>query len=283
MVKPAARRMIVNYFKESYQMSERQACRLISLSLNSSRYQAKSKASDELAKLQLVSLAKTNIRYGYRRLRVCLASVGFIMNHKKVYRLYKEADLVLSRKKSKKLKQQRKVPMKAANYFNECWSIDFISDKLTDYRKLRCLNVIDNYSRFSISLEVANSMPTIKVIAILKKAISKYGKPESLILDNGPEFTSKLFQAWAASIQMNLHFIDPGKPTQNAYVESFNGKFRDECLNQYWFSSIKEAQIIITNWQNHYNNKRPHSSLGYLPPKEFIKKNSCNNSSLRIA
>jgi putative transposase len=154
------------------------------------------------------------------------------MNHKKVYRLYKVANLALSRKKSKKLKKQLRVPMAIANCFNEQWSMDFISGRLTDNRRLRCLNIVDRYSRFNLAIEVATSLPAIQVIAILNKAIIKHGKPKILVTDNGPEFRSKLFQAWALKEGIILHYIDPGKPIQNAYIESFNGRFRDECLDR---------------------------------------------------
>jgi len=196
------------------------------------------------------------------------------VNHKKIYRLYKEAKLVLKITPSKKLKKEKRLSMLMSSEFNECWSMDFVSDKLTDNRKIRCLNVIDNYSRYNITIEVVSSLRAAAVIVTLNRAIAKYGKPKTIIVDNGPEFRSKLLQSWAKDQQIRLHFIAPGKPTQNAYIESFNGKFRDECLNQHWFSTINEAKMIINNWRENYNVERPHSSLGYLPPRAFMRNNN---------
>lgn len=152
--------------------------------------------------------------------------------------------------------------------------------------------MVDNYSRFSIAIEAAISLPTVKVISILQKAIVKYGKPKTIIVDNGPEFRSSMFQAWAIAEQIVVRFIDPGKPMQNAFIESFNGRFRDECLNQYWFSSLKEASREIAYWRESYNQIRPHSSLGYLPPVEFMQNkqlqtevltiNNCNHKALTV-
>ncbi len=292
MVEPTARRMVADYFISSYQMSERRACRLISLSLSSKRYKARHKLKDETTKLLLMELARAYLRYGYRRLGACLIKKGYEMNHKKVYRLYKEAGLALSRKRSKKLKRQLREPLDSAKAFNDSWSIDFISDSFTDNRKFRCLNVVDDYSRFSIVQEAAISLPSIRVISILKDAIIRFGKPKTIIVDNGPEFRSKEFQAWALREQITIRFIDPGKPMQNAFIESFNGRFRDECLSQHWFSSMQEAKKVIEAWREDYNHSRPHSSLGYLSPSEFIRKErlqnkeiatTCNHKTLAVA
>lgn len=170
---------------------------------------------------------------------------------------------------------QRKQEMPKVQSFNDQWSLDFVSDKLTDGRSVRFINIIDNYSRYNIEISAAVSLPSAKVIRIISTAIIKFGKPKSLLLDNEPEFRSKLFQQWAAKEGIQLCYIAPGKPTQNAYIESFNGKFRDECLDQHWLSSISEAKDVVEKWRKHYNEDRPHSSLGYLPPSEYMTKQVC--------
>jgi len=258
-------------------MNERQACRLLNLAMSSKRYCAKAKVADQDIKKQLINLAQTHIRYGYRRLTACLNHRGLHINHKKVYRLYKEANLKYAHKKRYKIKYVKTPEVNSVATINEVWSMDFVSDTLTDKRKFRCLNIIDHYSRFNIAIEVAASLPSLRVTNVLNQSILKYGKPQLIIIDNGPEFRSKVFCKWANQQQITLKFIAPGKPTQNAYVESFNGKFRDECLNQHWFSSLYEAKIIIARWRENYNNFRPHSSLRYLSPAAFIVKNSTIN------
>lgn len=272
MVRPAAKREVVAYFREAHKLSERRACQLIGQGLTTQRYNNVIQRDDELLKHLLDFFSRTHNRYGYRRLHICLKNAGHKINHKKVYRLYKELDLKLTKKKSKKIKMQRKQEMPKIKSFNDQWSLDFVSDKLTDGRSIRFINIIDNYSRYNVDINAAVSLPSAKVIRIISNAIAKYGKPKSLLLDNGPEFRSKLFHKWATEEDIKLCYIAPGKPTQNAYIESFNGKFRDECLDQHWFSSISEAKDVVEKWRKHYNEDRPHSSLGYLPPREYMAK-----------
>ena len=276
MVTPTAKRLIADYFMQTYKMKERKACRLINVAVSSKRYRARGKACDQLIKKQLISLAATHIRYGYRRLTACLHQTGAQVNHKKVYRLYKEAHLKYAQKKRQKIKYVQCSKISLATKMNEVWGLDFVSDTLTDKRTFRCFNVIDICSRFSIAIEPGVSLPSLAIINILDQAIHQYGKPQSLIVDNGPEFRSQIFRDWAQKHQIRLHFIEPGKPTQNAYIESFNGKFRDECLNQHWFSSMQEAKSVIAQWREHYNHSRPHSALKYLPPIAFINQNQKN-------
>lgn len=261
---------MVHHLISSYDMKERKACRLMNLAISSKRYCRKARSSDDNVKEQLIALAHKHIRYGYRRLNACLKQVGFKINHKKTYRLYKEADLKYARQKSRKMKHIKMPPLNVAIGLNQTWSMDFVSDSLTDRRTIRCLNIVDNYSRFNVAIEVAFSLSALQVIHVLDQAMSRYGPPKSIIVDNGPEFRSKALCEWACQHSIILRFIDPGKPTQNAYIESFNGKFRDECLNQYWFSSCQEAKTVIAKWRDDYNNHRPHSSLKYLSPQAFI-------------
>lgn len=269
---PTARREVAVYISNCYRLSEHRACKIVNLSLSTKRYSPRHKDDQQLCE-QMLAHASANSRYGYRRLHACLTRDGISVNHKKVYRLYKVLGLSLLRKVSKKLKIQPRQSRQATpniNSLHNCWSMDFMNDKLTDGRVLRYLNIVDNYSRCCIAIAVATSIKANQVITILENAIAGSAKPKIIILDNGPEFTSKLFQAWALAEQITLQFISPGKPNQNAYIESFNGKFRDECLNQHWFSSQAEAKQIIAAWQQHYNDLRPHSSLGYLSPNQFI-------------
>jgi len=291
VVKPAAKRLIANYFMDTYKMKERQACRLINLALSSKRYdhKAETKADNQNIKQQLITLAQKHVRYGYRRLNACLNNAGLSINHKKTYRLYKEANLKYAQKKYQKVKYVKSSSLPKATMVNQIWSMDFISDKLTDKRKFRCLNIIDTYSRFNMAIEAASSLPALRVITILEQAIEQYGSPQSITIDNGPEFRSKAFCKWAERRHIKLNFIDPGKPTQNAYVESFNGKFRDECLNQHWFSSMQEAIAVIKEWRENYNNFRPDSSLKYSSPSAFVAKNmiipantACQNQELNL-
>lgn len=278
MVGPAQKRVIVNYFKDHHNLSERKSCDLSNLSIRSFKYVAKKIATDDVIKTQLVTLSNKNKSYGYRRLGICLLRAGHQLNHKRVYRLYKELDLKLAKKKGKKLKMQHRDNINQVNSFNDQWSLDFVSDRLTDGRTIRFLNIIDSYSRFNTGIEVGCSLPSSKVIEILTTAINKYGKPRSICLDNGPEFRSKQFQKWANQQEIKLNYIEPGKPTQNAYIESFNGKFRSEFLDQHWFSSLAEVKNLTRRWRKNYNEERPHSSLGYLTPREFVNAKGLMNS-----
>lgn len=275
MVRPAAKRKVVKYFREKHKLSERRSCKLINQGLTTQRYKNVNQSDDETLKGLLDSFSNKHKRYGYRRLHICLKNAGHKINHKKVYRLYKELDLKLTKKKGKKIKMQRKQEMPKVLSFNDQWSLDFVSDKLTDGRSIRFINIIDNYSRYNIDITASISLPSAKVIRIISNAIAKFGKPKSLLLDNGPEFRSKLFQRWAAKEDIRLCYIAPGKPTQNAYIESFNGKFRDECLDQHWLSNMSEAIDIVEKWRKHYNEERPHSSLEYLSPREYMVKQLC--------
>lgn len=281
MVGLAQKREVVNYFKDHHNLSERKSCDLSNLSISSFKYVATTRATDDELKAQLLTLSNKNQSYGYRRLSVCLTRAGHKLNHKRVYRLYTELELKLTKKKGKKLKMHNRANINQVTAINDQWSIDFVSDRLTDGRSIRFLNIIDNHSRLSTGITVATSLPSSIVIEILTSSIKKYGKPKSLCLDNGPEFRSKEFQKWAKELEINLNYIMPGKPTQNAYIESFNGKFRCEFLDQHWFSTIAEVKKETNKWRKNYNEDRPHSSLRYLTPKEFIMAqglNKCANN-----
>jgi len=154
---------------------------------------------------------------------------------------------------------------------NQRWSMDFVQDSLADGRRIRVLTLVDNYSRECLALEVGTSLPGARVVRVLEQVSRIRGKPKTIVVDNGPEFAGKALDAWAYGKGVGLHFIAPGKPVQNAYIESFNGKFRDECLNEHWFSSIDEAEAVAEAWRQDYNTVRPHSSLGYLTPDQAVR------------
>ena len=196
---------------------------------------------------------------------------GKLVNHKRIYRLYRELNLAVRKRGRRKYFWGRKTPKELPIAPNTRWSMDFTSDGLSDGGKFRTLNIIDDCTRECVEIEVARSLPSATVIAILNRLSWTRGLPKEIVVDNGPEFTSKKMTKWACNNGVNLHFIEPGKPIQNALVESFNGRFRDECLNAYWFTTLSDAKEIISDWKRDYNENRPHSSLNNMTPKQFRK------------
>lgn len=191
------------------------------------------------------------------------------MNHKKVERLYREEGLQLHKRRKKKTSKWRGAAPASPTKVNERWSMDFVHDRLVNGRKIRTLNVVDMFTRECLWIEVGSAMSGERVTNVLDFLVHLRGKPHSITTDNGSEFTGKALDKWAYDHKVYLHFIDPGKPVQNAYVESFNGKFRNECLNDHWFNTLSEARELIHAWREDYNTVRPHSSLGYKTPAEF--------------
>jgi putative transposase len=210
-------------------------------------------------------------RFGYPRINDILNRTR-VINHKKTYRLYTELGLKYRRKTSKKRYCGEKVPLIIPGMVNERWSMDFVSDVLSDGRKFRVFNLIDDCSRESIVQHVDLSISGVRLVRIFEEMKQRRNLPKQIVCDNGTEFTSNVFRSWAMDNHVEIHFIDKGKPTQNAFVESFNGKFRDECLNEERFQSISHARSIIETWRVDYNTERPHSGLNGLSPKEFIEK-----------
>ncbi len=193
-----------------------------------------------------------------------------VQNHKRTERVYyKVLKLSLKRRSRKKFKSAPRIPLPAPTAANQCWSMDFVHDALYNGRKLKSLNIVDDYTRECVAIETDSSLGGKRVVRVLERLKEIKGLPMAIRSDNGPEFTSKAVDEWAFKNGVKLDFIDPGKPTQNAYVESFNGKFRNECLNEHWFMNLKDAQEIIENWRNEYNSFRPHSSLNDLTPLAF--------------
>jgi putative transposase len=217
----------------------------------------------------LESLAAARPRFGYRRLHVLLRRGGETVNHKRVYRVYRDAGLAVRRKGRKRVAQANRQPRVAARTANEQWSMDFMSDSLADGRCFRVLNVVDDATRQALATEVDCSLPGARVARVLERLVSERGRPRRIVVDNGPEFTSRALDLWAYEAGVEFVFIRPGKPIENCFVESFNGKMRDECLNAHWFTSLAEARRVIELWRLDYNHVRPHSSLGGLTPVEF--------------
>lgn len=215
-------------------------------------------------------IAYSRVHYGYRRIHVALQREGWEINHKRVYRLYCEETLQMRKKKPKRRVQAKTredvIEIKGKN---DCWSMDFVADQLFTGEKLRTLTILDIFTRQSPQIGVGFCYKSIDVVESLEKAVELYGKPKAIRLDNGPEFVAKALDLWAYSNGVVLDFSRPGKPTDNAYIESFNSRFRQECLNQHWFLSLEDAKLKIEAWRREYNSQRPHSALGNLTPEEF--------------
>lgn len=216
-------------------------------------------------------LANKYKRYGSPRLHVLLKREGLVINHKRTERIYREEGLSLQKRIKRKRFASVRVHMPPATKSNEVWSMDFLSDSQADGRRFRILTIMDDFTRVSPGILAHTSIPAKKVTEFIDHISYIYGYPERFRVDNGPEFTSKTFQQWAANRNIQIKCTRPGKPTDNAFIESFNGKFRDECLNEHWFLNLKDAQKKIGTWRNAYNEERPHSSLNDLTPYEFLK------------
>ena len=220
---------------------------------------------------RLKILAERYPRYGYLTLHEMLKQEGRVINRKRIYRIYREEGLQVRTKRRKKITRPR-VPMPVPTQANERWSADFMSDQLANGRRFRILNLIDDFSRQHVDQIVDTSISGARLARYLDELGTTRSLPRTLVLDNGPQFTSKAMFFWAKRTGVRLHFIQPGKPTQNAFVESFNGKFREYCLDLHWFGSLTEARDIIERWRTHYNQIRPHRSLGNMPPSMFARK-----------
>jgi putative transposase len=252
--------------REEYAFSERRACGLLDVSVSSYRYQPK--RSDEPLRTRLVELAREKPRFGYRRLHVLLRRSGETVNHKKLYRVYRAAGLSLRRKKRKHCVRTGQ-PLQVRTAPNQEWALDFAHDAVACGRAIRVLSVVDAYTRECLALEVDTSFASRRVTRVLDQIIIECGLPEAIRCDNGPELTSRHFLAWCIERKIELLHIQPGKPTQNARVESFHGRLREECLAVSWFENLFDARRKIAAWRKEYNEERPHSSLGYRTPTEF--------------
>ena len=255
-----------DWLRTKYAASQRRVCGLMGIAVASYRY--RTRRSDEPLRAQLVELAREKPRLGYRRLHVLRGRSGEQVNHKRVHRVYREAGLMLRRKKRKHCVREGK-PLVARTSANQEWALDFLHDAVECGRAIRVLSVVDAYTRECLALEVDTSFASRRVTRVLEAIIAQRGMVGTIRCDHGPELTSRHFLAWCVERQIELVHIQPGKPTQNARVESFHGRLREECLAVSWFQNLFDARRKIAAWQIEYNQERPHSSLGYRTPKEF--------------
>ena len=266
---PGRRREIVAHVQASHGISERRSCLALGVDRSSVRY-VSHKPDQAPLRLRIRDLAAARVRYGYFRIYILLRREGWLVNHKRVYRLYREDGLSLRlRRPRRNVSAANRERQPAASAPNEMWSMDFVSDALFDGRRLRALTVIDAFTREALAIDVDQGIKGEQVVTAMARIASVRGAPKTIRVDNGPEFISKALDRWAYENGVTLDFSRPGKPTDNAFVESFNGRLRDECLNSHWFLSLADARIKIEAWRRDYNESRPHTALGWLTPAEY--------------
>jgi len=266
-VTTAARRVVVAEWRAAAGLSERRACRFLGVGRSSQRYQARRRQPAGLRE-RLTELAAARPRWGYRRLWVLLRREGYAVNWKRVYRLYRAAGLAVKRRRRKRVAVARR-PLPPATRPNERWSMDFVHDRLINGRWFRSLTIVDDFTRECLAIEVDTSLSGARVVEVLTQLAQGRPLARTIVVDNGPEFAGRVLDAWAYRRGITLAFIQPGKPTQNAFIESFNSRLRDECLNAHWFVTVTEAQLTIEHWRDDYNTQHPHGSLGRRTPSEF--------------
>jgi putative transposase len=259
----------VQWVRERYGVSERRACRLVGIGRSTVRYRSRPHHEEESLRRRLRELAAARPRFGYRRLHVLLRREGVIVNHKRVERLYREEGLAVRRRTRKRVARDGRGRAALPERPNQQWGIDFVSDALAWGRRIRLFTVVDVFTREVLAIEVDTSLPGGRVVRVLERLAAERGAPDEIVLDNGPELAGKAVDQWAYGREVGLRFIEPGKPVQNAFVESFQGRLRDECLDRHWFVGLGDARHIIEAWRQDYNRARPHSALGYRPPAEF--------------
>lgn len=246
-------------------MSERKAFKIMQLNRSSGRYKSIRSGDGEIAE-RIKTLAFERKRFGYRRIYFLLRREGFFVNRKKIYRIYRTAGLSVPKRKSRKKALGTRMERQIVSRPNERWALDFVCDQLADGRRIKLMTVVDEYTRESLRVTVARSIKGSDVVKELEQIIAERGNPQEIQSDNGTEFTSNAVQQWAYKNDIEWKFIEPGKPVQNSYIESFNGRIRDECLNEHWFETPHEAKNLIKMWRRDYNEYRPHSSLRGMAP-----------------
>ena len=256
---------------DSHQVSQRRACDILQVDRSSVRYQAK-RGNDAELRDAIKRVARERRRFGYRRINVMLQREGIHMNHKKLRRIYVEEKLQVRRRGGRKRALGTRRPMGMPDGPNQRWSLDFVSDAFTDGRRFRILTVVDDFTKENVALVPDTSISGLRVTRELDQAIAERGQPKTIVSDNGTEFNSMAILKWVQDNGIDWHYIQPGKPTQNAFIESFNGRLRDECLNETLFSSLTDAREELEKWRDDYNYHRPHSSIGNLTPSEFVEK-----------
>ena len=283
MVTPAAEREAVALLRNDHEMSERRACQLLKCCRMTMRY-ASVRPNDTVLRERIKAIALERRRFGYRRIHVLLRREGVSVNHKRLFRLYREEKLSVRKRSGRKRALGTRAPMLVPLLPNQRWSLDFVSDQFTDCRRFRVLTVIDDCTRECIALVADTSLSGKRVARELHQIIAQRGSPKMIVSDNGTEFTSNAILNWADEAKVDWHYIAPGKPQQNGFIrrpaavclqtargESFNGKLRDEKLNDTLFSTLHQARVELATWRNDYNHHRPHSGLGWLTPSEFAK------------
>ncbi|MGE0388202.1 MAG: IS3 family transposase [Gammaproteobacteria bacterium] len=268
MVSVQARRQQVGYARQRG-LSERRACTLLNVARSALHYRSRLSERDAPILSAMKDLSAQYPRYGYRRIQVFLERDGFAMSTDKAHRLWKLSGLQVPRKRPRRRPSGTRLRPQAPTMVNQVWAYDFVYDACANGQQLKCLTVVDEYTRESLAIDVSGSIRSGRVIDVLARLISERGQPAVLRSDNGPEFVSKAILRWAVKNQLETALIDPGKPWQNGTNESFNGKFRDECLAMEWFRNRREAKVVIETWRRHYNEIRPHSSLGQQTPAAF--------------
>lgn len=277
MVTPAAAREAAAYLQAAYEMSERRASRLVGQDRSSLRYRSR-RPDDAPLRERLKALAAERRRFGYRRLHVLIRREGLLVNRKKVQRLYREEKLTVRRRGGRKRALGTRRPMEAPLFANQRWSLDFVSDQMTDGRRFRILEVFDDCTRECLALVADTSISGRRVARELDAIVAWRGKPAKIVSDNGTELTSNAILEWADSRGVEWHYIAPGKPQQNGFSESFNGRLRDELLNETLFHSLGHARTVLAAWRRDFNEVRPHSSIGYMTPSEYAGALSGNNA-----
>lgn len=269
-LRPAAGRELVSQIRQGYELSENRACGLIGITRWINRYQSRRDPQAEL-RMRIRELAGSRIRYGYRRIAVLLRRQGWKVNTKRVYRLYRQEGLQVRTAKRGKRAAHTRVPLPEAGRPNQRCSMDFVSDRLADGRWFRILTVIDQYTRECLCAYADRSQTGEKAVQHMKRLVNLRGAPESITTDNGSEFAGQAMDVWAHQAGVQLDFIRPGRPVQNGYIESFNGRLRDECLNGEVFFNLADAREKLERWRRDYNQKRPHSALADRTPEEFVR------------
>jgi putative transposase len=254
----------------SYEVSQRRACRTIGADRTSMRYRS-IRPDDAVLRGRLRELASQRRRFGYRRLLIMLRREGTHVNHKKLRRLYREERLQVRRRGGRKRALGTRAPMGIPQGPNQRWSLDFVSDQLGDSRRFRILAVVDDFTRECLALVADTSLSGLRVTRELDRIIAGRGRPAMCVSDNGTELTSMAILRWTQETRIEWHYIAPGKPTQNAFIESFNGRLRDELLNETIFASLADARLALADWMDDYNTVRPHSAIGNMPPTVYAK------------
>ena len=268
MVTPAAQRQAVAHVCGQHDVSERRACQILDMDRSTMRYRSL-RASDAAHRLRIRELAAARRRFGYRRLHFLLKREGIQMNLKRFRRLYREEGLAVRKRGGRKRALGMRAPIALPSGPNQRWSLDFVSDSFTDSRRFRALAVVDDCTRECLALVADTSLSGGRVARELDAIVARRGRPQTIVSDNGTEFTSMAILKWSQSTPVEWHYIQPGKPQQNAFAESFIGRLRDECLNETAFSSLSEARAVLAAWRDDYNRVRPHSALANRTPEEF--------------